>query len=133
MQRRIIAAVLLILTFLLGLIQYISALTIGAAMEGEAWFGLEKYILALGVVAIVFGVFALIGAYFALTKKSWAGALVGAILGIFSLGGFFVGPVLSITAVILIAFSKKEFADEVQPSGSSYDYGGTLPGALPPD
>ena len=104
----------------------------GAEMESSDLFGLEKYVLALGIVALFLGAFALLGAYFCFTKKSWIGALVGAILGIFSLGALLLGPILSIVATILIATSKAEFAEETPPHEFSYDYGGTLPGALPP-
>jgi hypothetical protein len=132
MEKRVIAGSLLILVFLIGLSQYISALSLGAEYESSELMGLEKYILALGVVSLFLGVFALLGAYFALSKKSWAGALICAILGIFSLGGIIVGPILSLVATILIAMSKAEFVQETPPQEFSADYGGTLPGALPP-
>lgn len=62
-----------------------------------------------GIIFIIFGILVIVGAISAITKKSWGLALVGSIIGIFTLGYYLTGTLLSIVALILIAISKDEF------------------------
>lgn len=68
-------------------------------------------IFALGIIAI--GVLAIVGGVFALKKIRWGWALAGAIAA--SLSFFFLG----IAAVVLIAMSRTEFEAAVQAQGES--------------
>ena len=72
-------------------------------------FALFSCILfACAMVAVVFSIVALIGAYFAFKRRKFAITMIGAILGIFSLG-FFIGAILSIVALFLLILSSDEF------------------------
>jgi hypothetical protein len=61
----------------------------------------------LGAVGIALGVVALIGGIFALRRRLWGLALTGAIL---SLPLMPVGPVLGILSIVFVSRSKREFA-----------------------
>lgn len=61
-----------------------------------------------GAIGIILSLFALLGGIMSLLRKNWALALVGGILGLFTIG-FIIGSVLSLVALILIAVSKKEY------------------------
>lgn len=61
-----------------------------------------------GAIGIILSLFALLGGIMSLQRKNWAFALVGGILGLFTIG-FIIGSVLSLVALILIAVSKKEY------------------------
>lgn len=64
---------------------------------------------ACGVITLIFGFFLLVGGIFAIKKVHWGVALIGSILGIFSIGPMFIGSVLSIAALILLFMAKDEF------------------------
>jgi len=57
---------------------------------------------------VVLSMFALIGGILTIKKKLWLGALICAIIGIFSFG-FLVSSGLCLGAIILIIMGKKEF------------------------
>jgi len=70
---------------------------------------MNPYIPPLAFLFLVFSVVALLGGLFSLQRKMLPLALLGAILGIFTLGLFFIGFILSIAALILIVYSRFEF------------------------
>jgi hypothetical protein len=70
---------------------------------------LSDILKVCGIIFIILGILVIIGAISAITKKSWGLALVGSIIGIFTLGYYLTGTLLSIVALILIALSKDEF------------------------
>lgn len=61
-----------------------------------------------GSLSVLFGLAALFGGYNALTRSSWAFALLGAILAMLSIA-FYIGFLLGLIALILVAISKEEF------------------------
>jgi len=60
----------------------------------------------------IFSIFALFGAITCIRRRNFDIALVGAAIGIFCFGFFFVGSIISIIAFILIFKSRDEFLDE---------------------
>ncbi len=60
------------------------------------------------MIIAIFSLFAIIGGYFALTRKKFSIAIIGAILGIFSIG-FIIGSILAIVAIVLLFISREEF------------------------
>lgn len=69
---------------------------------------LENTFKVCGIMMAIFAIFALIGGIFAIMKKNYKLALMGAIIGIISIG-FVIGSVLSITALFMILKSKDSF------------------------
>src|SRR3989304_5163786 len=72
--------------------------------------GLAAIIVVCGAIGIIFGLIALIGGVMALQRKKWSLALIGSILGLFTIGFVvFEASILSLVALILLAISKNEF------------------------
>ncbi len=67
--------------------------------------------LVCGVVIIILAVFPFLGGIMAMKRKMWTLALVGSILGLFSIGIFFISSILSFIALILLVTSRKEFEE----------------------
>ena len=61
-------------------------------------------------ILCMLAIFPILGGIFALKRKLWGIAVVGSILGIFTLGFLFVTPVMSIIALILLIMSRNEFS-----------------------
>ena len=70
---------------------------------------LASIVAICGGIEIVFSLIALIGGVFAIQRKMWGLGLAGGILGLLSFG-FFIGSILALVGLILIAISRKEFA-----------------------
>lgn len=64
---------------------------------------------ACGLLILIFGVFLLMGGIFAIKRTHWGISLIGAILGIFSIGPLFLASMFSIIALILLVLSRDEF------------------------
>lgn len=112
-----IAGVLMIIAFLLAVYNAASFFFLDVSVGNiEEQVGeqvsqdlVNTVINACGVITLVFGFFLLLGGYFAIKKAHWGIALLGSILGIFSIGPLFIGSVLSIGALVLLLMSKEEF------------------------
>jgi hypothetical protein len=73
---------------------------------------MNSYIPPLSILFLVFSVMALLGGLFSLQRKMLPLSLLGSILGIFTLGIFLIGSILSIVALILIIYSRYEFGEK---------------------
>jgi len=96
-----------------GILAIINAIIIIAFMGSigiMAMPGFAEMMVVCGIVLLILSLVAIIGGIFAIQRKSWGIALLGAILGLFTLGPLFVSSILSLIALILIAISKKEFS-----------------------
>ena len=69
----------------------------------------QNIITICAVIFLIFALLALLGGIMSVMRKSWGFAMMGAIFGIFTLGPYAVGSILSIVALILILISKDEF------------------------
>ncbi len=67
------------------------------------------YMIGCSVIIGIFSLFALLGGIVILKKQHFDVAIACSILGIFSFGFFFVGPILSIIALLIILRSVEEF------------------------
>jgi len=74
---------------------------------GEEKF--QFYLTGCSVIIGIFSLFALLGGIIIWKKQNFDIAIACSIVGIFSFGFFFVGPVLSIIALVIILRSVKEF------------------------
>jgi hypothetical protein len=66
---------------------------------------IEGFLVICGILIVIFSIFAMIGAIHALRRKSWKLALVGSLLGLFTI----VGSLFAIIALLIIALSREEF------------------------
>ena len=109
------AGVLLILAGILGLAFWGLVVVGGAAsttaqIESIPGFteAMAGMLIVCGVIGIIFSLIALLGGIMAVQRKNWAYALIGGILGLFTIG-FFLGSILALIGLILVAVSKKDF------------------------
>lgn len=70
---------------------------------------LLSFFLVCGVVIGILSIFTLVGGIVAVKRKAWGLAIIGSILGLFTIGPVFSATILSLIGLILIALSKKEF------------------------
>jgi hypothetical protein len=103
------AGALLIVAGILGTIYWVLViLAIGAAFAFLP--GLGEIILVCGAIGITFSIIALLGGVMAVQRKMWGLALVGSILGLFTIGFVGAASLLSLVAMILLLVCHKEFA-----------------------
>ncbi len=63
------------------------------------------------LIILIFSVFALIGTISCINRKNFDVAIAGSLLGMFSIGFFMIGAILSIVAFAVIMMSRDEFGD----------------------
>jgi len=73
---------------------------------GEMLVGI---IAVCGGIMIVLGIIGLLGGIMAIRRKMWALALVGSILGLFTIGYLGISSLLSFIALIILVIARKEF------------------------
>ncbi len=66
---------------------------------------IEGFLVICGALIIIFSIFAMIGAVHAFRRKSWKIALLGSILGLFTI----FGTLFALIALLIIALSRDEF------------------------
>jgi hypothetical protein len=64
-----------------------------------------------GALAFIFGAFALVGAWLSFSRRLFPFAMLAAALGMIGLGPFYIGSVLGLIGLIVIALSRDEFKD----------------------
>jgi len=120
----VIAGVLLIVVAIMGLI--VAMVAMGAVDMGLGMLDeylvedptgtatgmvdmIQGILMICGVIFMIFALLTLLGGVMSFLRKSWGFAMLGAIFGIFTLGPYGIGSILSIVALILILISKDEF------------------------
>ncbi|MDH4123767.1 MAG: hypothetical protein OEV21_06775 [Thermoplasmata archaeon] len=107
--------IMLIIDGVLGIVSAIMVMAAGSLAEAiGTGFGLEglgSIVVAMGVIGLVFSLIVIFGGYFATQRRHFGLAIVGAvfslIVGIFTF--YFIGAVLGLIGLILIAVAHKEF------------------------
>jgi len=91
---------------------YMSMMNMSQIQEAYPDMSVEQFkdlFVFCSTIPVVLAIFPILGGILSLKKKLRGLALVGGILGIFTLGFLVVSPILSIIGIILIVMSKKEF------------------------
>jgi len=115
--RPLVAGILLIGAGLLGLFTWTSALALDSSMlQGvlppDAPITIEQLqsiLVTCGIIGCILSIFAITGGIVAVKRKAWGLAIVGGILGIFTIGPLFLGSIISVVGLILVAISRKDF------------------------
>ena len=120
-DKPIIAAIILTLVFIIGLTSTI-ILNLYSEIFYESIFGLFEYFeintlinnfnFILSIIIMIFSIFALIGSIASIKRLNLYIILITSFMGIFTIGFFFIGSILSIIAMIIIISSKEEFINE---------------------
>jgi len=116
----ILAGILMIVAFILAIltasgIYFLDLDTIEIEGELEQEFDqdfLKSIFNFCGVFILIISVFLLLGGIFAVKKSHWNISIIGAVLGIFTIGPFFLGSIISFAAIVLLLLSKSEFKDK---------------------
>jgi hypothetical protein len=112
-----LAGIVLVLAGLLGLLTWASALAVNTSMiQGLLPANspitaeqLQSILLVCGIIGSILSVIALAGGIVALRRKGWGLAMVGSILGLFTVGPFFLASILALIGLILLVISRKDF------------------------
>jgi len=111
-----IAGLILILAGLLGLLSWVSSFLIDPTQLIPSGTELPitpeqlRSILQMcSIIGCILSVFTLLGGILAFKKKRWELALIGSLLGLFTIGPFLLASILSLIGLILVGISKKEF------------------------
>ena len=70
---------------------------------------IQSILLTCGVIGCILSVITLAGGIVAVKRKTWGLAIAGGILGLFTIGPFFLGSIMSLIGLILAIVSRKEF------------------------
>jgi len=70
---------------------------------------IQSILLTCGIIGCILSVFTLAGGIVAVKRKAWGLAIAGGILGLFTIGPFFLGSIMALIGLILIAISRKDF------------------------
>jgi hypothetical protein len=108
-----VAGILLVIVALeaifAGALLATAASTIGPFGELPGAEGFQTILLICGAIFIILGIIVILGGIMSILKKMWALALIASVIGIFTIGFYGTGSILSIIALVLIAISKDEF------------------------
>jgi hypothetical protein len=113
----LIAGIFLIIAGLLGLFTWASALALDSSMIQNVLPAdspisaeqLQSFLTTCGIIGAILSIFVLAGGIVAIKRKAWGLAVIGGILGLFTIGPMLLGSVLSLIGLILVAISRKDF------------------------
>ena len=112
-----LTGILLILAGLLGLLTWASALAVDPSMIQSflptnspiTAAQLQSTLLICGIIGSILSIIALAGGIVALRRRGWGLAMIGSVLGLFTIGPFFLASALALIGLILLVISRKDF------------------------
>lgn len=114
-----IAGILLIIAGLTAIVSWIFVITTDVSTIDISMFQefnptitaeqIQDFLVICGTVGCVLSIFPILGGIVALKRKIWILALIGSIIGLFTIGPFLASSVLSLIGLIIIAISREEF------------------------
>jgi len=124
-SKPLIAGIFLIVAGLLGILMWSMVLAIDPseldplllqnALPPDSSISLEQlqsmiqsFMLTCGIIGCILSIFTLAGGIVAIKRKSWGLAIIGGILGLFTIG-YFLGSIMSLIGLILLIVSRKDF------------------------
>ncbi|KYK21575.1 hypothetical protein AYK25_08030 [Thermoplasmatales archaeon SM1-50] len=113
----LIAGIFLIIAGLLGLFTWSSAIALESSMIESVLPAdapitaeqLQSFLTTCGIIGCILSVFTLTGGIVAVKRKAWGLAVVGGILGLFTIGPFLFGSIISLVGLIFVIISRKDF------------------------
>jgi hypothetical protein len=112
-----LAGILLIIAGLLGLLTWAAALAVDTSMIQSFLPAnspitadqLRSFLMVCGIIGSILSIVALAGGIVALRRRGWGLAIVGSILGLFTVGPYLLASILALVGLILLVISRKEF------------------------
>lgn len=116
-NKPLIAGILLIIAGLLGILTWSAALALESSMIESVLppdvpitvEQLQSFLTICGIIGCIVSVFTLTGGIVAVKRKAWGLAIVGSILGLFTIGPALLGSILSLIGLIFLVMSRKDF------------------------
>jgi len=113
----LIAGIFLIIAGLLGLFTWSSALALDSSMIQNVLPAdspisaeqLQSILTTCGIIGAILSIVTLAGGIVAMKRKAWGLAVIGGILGLFTIGPMLLGSIISLIGLILVAISRKDF------------------------
>lgn len=113
----LIAGIFLIIAGLLGVFTWSSALAMDINMIENVLppespitaDQLQSFLTTCGVIGCILSVLTLAGGIVAVKRKAWGLAVIGGILGLFTIGPALIGSVLSLIGLIFLVMARKDF------------------------
>jgi hypothetical protein len=118
-NKPLIAGILLIIAGLLGIYTWITAsffdldpTIIESLRKSGAEISIEQLESILAIcsgIGLILSIFPILSGILSIKRKNWSICIVMSIIGLFTIGPFFLSSFLSLIGLILIALSKNEF------------------------
>jgi hypothetical protein len=113
----LIAGIFLIIAGLLGLFTWSSALALDSSMLQSVLPAdspisveqLQSILTTCGFIGCILSIVTLAGGIVAVKRKAWGLAVVGGILGLFTIGPVLLGSIISLIGLIIVIISRKDF------------------------
>jgi hypothetical protein len=115
----IIAGILLILAGLLGILMWTSVIffndysTMFEQIQNQdiqiTKEEFQSIINMCSTIGIILSIFPILTGFISLKRKMWGIVILGSIIGLIIIGPLLISSILCLTALILVAISKKEF------------------------
>jgi hypothetical protein len=115
-SKPLIAGALLLIAGLLGLLTWASVFMVSdfsmidqALPPGITTEQLQQILQTCSIIGIVLSLFPLLGGVLAIQRKLWGIAVLGAVIGLVTIGPVLISSILSIIALILLVMAKNSF------------------------
>jgi hypothetical protein len=116
-SKPLIAGIFLIIAGLLGLFTWASAIALDISMiqnvlPAESPISaeqLQSFLTTCGIIGAVLSIFTLAGGIVAMRRKAWGLAVIGGILGLFTIGPVLLASILALIGLILVIISRQDF------------------------
>jgi hypothetical protein len=113
----LIAGIFLIIAGLLGLFTWSSALALDSSMLQSVLPAdspisveqLQSILTTCGIIGCILSIVTLAGGIVSVKRKAWGLAVVGGILGLFTIGPVLLGSIISLIGLIIVIISRKDF------------------------
>jgi hypothetical protein len=119
-SKPLIAGILLLIGGIMSILTWIAALSFDMSMIDPLLVEnqnvtitpaqIQSIVQTCSVIGIILSVFPLIGGILSIQKKLWGGVLSCSIVGLFTVGPLFLSSVLALISLILVVYSKDQFA-----------------------
>ena len=114
---QLFAGIFLIIAGLLGLLTWSSALALDSSMIESVLPAdspisaeqLKAFLTTCSIIGCALSIFTLTGGIVALKRRAWGLAIIGGILGLFTIGPLLLGSILSLIGLIFLMMSRKDF------------------------
>jgi hypothetical protein len=116
-SKPLIGGIFLIIAGLLGLLTWASALALDISMIQNVLppespitaEQLQSFLTTCGIIGAILSIFTLAGGIVAMRRKAWGLAVIGGILGLFTIGPMLLGSILALIGLIILIISRSDF------------------------